>query len=271
MTDPTPTPTSAMEEAKAIVFAWDTRLDPCETTTKALILAIARALSKRGEWQGTKSWCSCGHIAWGTCSTCYIERGKRLSELEAQLREREAELGRYMMANNALAEKLREREAAIAAKDAALQFAEGAIDDAIYTEDGLDGTTGERVLHLCREARESSTFDQEPFDRSRLPSVEVEALRTQLRERERELGDHSRCMERKDAAILHVQQRCDQAEREVERLRETLAKLQRVQRGMVHTAMCGCDATQNDLDCHIGIVTAALLPRRPGPEQEREG
>lgn len=48
----------------------------------------------------------------------------------------------------------------IAAHKTALQFAERAIEDAIYTEDGLEGEAGERVLHVVREAAERGTFDQ---------------------------------------------------------------------------------------------------------------
>ena len=62
-----------------------------------------------------------------------------------------------------MAERLRAHAGAleeIAAKNTALDFAERAIEDAIYTEDGLDGDTGQRVIHVIREAREQGTFDK---------------------------------------------------------------------------------------------------------------
>ena len=33
----------------------------------------------------TQTWRSCGHDAWGTCSTCYAERGEKMSKAEAEL------------------------------------------------------------------------------------------------------------------------------------------------------------------------------------------
>jgi len=59
--------------------------------------------------------------------------------------------------------KEKDREAALTA---ALQFAVGAIVDAIYTEDGLDGEAGERVLALIAEAQKYGTFDQRKVERA---------------------------------------------------------------------------------------------------------
>ena len=162
----TPTPPSAMalEEAEQII-------QPIVTLTiearQALRERIARALSERDERNDRFAE--------------YHEKvcPERQATLDIAIWERVAAHGHLDEAQA----QLRERDAKLAAKDAALQFAGGAIVDAIYTEAGLDPAAGEAVLHICREARESGTFDKEPFDRNRLPSILVETLRAQLRAR----------------------------------------------------------------------------------------
>ena len=47
----------------------------------------------------------------------------------------------------------------------ALEFAAGAIQDAIYTEDGLDGLAGEQVLCLIVEALKYGTHDARKVER----------------------------------------------------------------------------------------------------------
>ena len=71
---------------------------------------------------------------------------------------------------NALAELVAERDAL----RQAMSFAQGAIEDAIYTEDGLDGETGERVLHIMQEAVERGTFDQTQIGSLPRPMLETE-------------------------------------------------------------------------------------------------
>lgn len=62
------------------------------------------------------------------------------------------------------AAKLHERIAALEAERSALrtalEFASAAVEDAIYTEDGIDGQDGERLLYIFREALERGTFDK---------------------------------------------------------------------------------------------------------------
>ena len=50
----------------------------------------------------------------------------------------------------------------------AVGFAVAAIIDAIYTEDGLDGETGEAVLCLLTEALKDGTFDARTVERAEM-------------------------------------------------------------------------------------------------------
>ena len=95
---------------------------------------------------------------------------------------------RIALAQRNIAIEGRDREAAKAkAMRAALDFAAGAIGDAIYTEDGLDGDAGQRVLHIITEARELGTFDQQqfgaldhlcPFDRAEKAEAALAAVQS---------------------------------------------------------------------------------------------
>ena len=49
-----------------------------------------------------------------------------------------------------------------------LEFATGAITDAIYTEEGLDGVAGERVLTIIAEYRKFGTFDTHRLTRNQM-------------------------------------------------------------------------------------------------------
>ena len=49
----------------------------CVTLLRAYEAVVGR--------QGAESWRVCGHVAWGTCSTCYVERGLELSRTEKEL------------------------------------------------------------------------------------------------------------------------------------------------------------------------------------------
>ena len=55
----------------------------------------------------------------------------------------------------------------------AVPFAIGAIEDAIYLEDGLDGDTGERVIHVLREALENGTFDAVEYGKMPRPHADI--------------------------------------------------------------------------------------------------
>jgi hypothetical protein len=88
-------------------------------------------------------------------------------------------------------ERAEKAEEKIKACKIALDFAAGAIGDAIYTEDGLDGDTGQRVLHIIAEAREEGTFDLAeygsldrlcPFSRAEKAEADFELLRKLLLE-----------------------------------------------------------------------------------------
>lgn len=57
-------------------------------------------------------------------------------------------------------ERIAELEAERSALRTALEFASAAVEDAIYTEDGIDGQDGERLLYIFREALERGTFDK---------------------------------------------------------------------------------------------------------------
>lgn len=59
-----------------------------------------------------------------------------------------------------LHERIAELEAERSALRTALEFASAAVEDAIYTEDGIDGQDGERLLYIFREALERGTFDK---------------------------------------------------------------------------------------------------------------
>jgi len=84
---------------------------------------------------------------------------------------------------------IKERDAALAtvrAMDAALDFAHGAIVDAISLDDGLDGATGEACLRIIVEAKERGTFDEgDPKD-----------LDTMTRERRKWLDDNEQLQQR---------------------------------------------------------------------------
>lgn len=217
-----PTTPSATAEAKSLVEAW--WIDP-----PRLIEAIVRALSERDDWLAL----------WEEARRAQTQALQELGLLGSPVEELQR-----------LTAQLRERDAKLAAKDAALQFAEGAIDDAIYTEAGLDPAAGEAVLHICREAREAGTFDQEPFDRSKLPSILVETLREQLREREREREDYRMWFE--EERLSRGRER-EAAEREVERLREAL-------KGAMKKLQRYGERTDDEY--------AAFLTRRPAPAPE---
>ena len=62
----------------------------------------------------------------------------------------------------------------------ALTFAKAAIEDAILSEDGLDGDTGSRVLHIIEEAVTLGTFDKVKY--SELPKGMWERECERLRE-----------------------------------------------------------------------------------------
>ena len=75
-------------------------------------------------------------------------------------------------------------QARVAACNSALDFAAGAIEDAIYSEDGLDGVDGEHILHIITEARERGEFDKAkygqlehlcPFNRAEKAEAERDA------------------------------------------------------------------------------------------------
>lgn len=74
-------------------------------------------------------------------------------------------------------ESLRQRVAELERERDALQFAVpfaiGAIEDAIYLEDGLDGDVGQRVVHVLREAAEHGTFDRSEYGSLPRPHAEV--------------------------------------------------------------------------------------------------
>ena len=65
-------------------------------------------------------------------------------------------------------------EARLAALAQALDFSVGAISDAIYTEDGLDGSAGEAILMILAEAKKYGTFDQRKVSRAEM--LEILAL-----------------------------------------------------------------------------------------------
>jgi hypothetical protein len=69
-------------------------------------------------------------------------------------------------------ERAMKAEARLAALHSALLFAQGAIEDAILSEDGLDGDTGSRVLHIIEEAVTLGTFDNQPSHSLRRNSPE---------------------------------------------------------------------------------------------------
>lgn len=58
------------------------------------------------------------------------------------------------------AERIAALETERSALRTALEFASAAVEDAIYTEDGIDGQDGERLLYIFREALERGTFDK---------------------------------------------------------------------------------------------------------------
>lgn len=58
--------------------------------------------------------------------------------------------------------------ARVRALDAALDFAVGAIADAIYREDGLDGAAGEGVLQILAEAKKYGTCNQRSVERTEM-------------------------------------------------------------------------------------------------------
>jgi hypothetical protein len=58
--------------------------------------------------------------------------------------------------------------AAVEALNNVLDFAVGAITDAIYHEDGLDGGTGERVLQLIAEVKKHGTFNVNLVERDEM-------------------------------------------------------------------------------------------------------
>ena len=77
----------------------------------------------------------------------------------------------------------------------ALDFAKGAIMDAVSLEDGLDGSTGEAVMRIITEAQEKGTFDKELadtfttlerrfYDESEKLAQEKEALEKRVKELE---------------------------------------------------------------------------------------
>lgn len=77
------------------------------------------------------------------------------------------------------------RQCPICERDAlrdAVPFAIGAIEDAIYLDDGLDGDTGQRVVHILREALESGTFNRAEYGLLPRPHVDVtlDAVRAAL-------------------------------------------------------------------------------------------
>lgn len=67
------------------------------------------------------------------------------------------------------------------ANGTALGFAQRAVEDAIYTEDGLDGDTGQRVLHIIEEALTHGTFDKVRFGELPKSMWELEAERRDTR------------------------------------------------------------------------------------------
>ena len=89
-----------------------------------------------------------------------------------------------------LERELAAAQEALAAKNAALDFAEGAVEDAIYSEDGLEGDTGQRVIHIIQEARDRGTFDKEKFG-DHLPTtrIELEAALAEARKLLHEMVD----------------------------------------------------------------------------------
>jgi hypothetical protein len=58
-------------------------------------------------------------------------------------------------------------EKLLAAADV-IDFCAGAIMDAIYTEDGLDGSVGENVLQMVAEWKKYGTFDKTIVERSEM-------------------------------------------------------------------------------------------------------
>lgn len=60
------------------------------------------------------------------------------------------------------------RDEQLAALNDALDFAVGAIADAIYREDGLDGATGERVLQTIAEVKKYGMHDKTLVDRGEM-------------------------------------------------------------------------------------------------------
>lgn len=59
--------------------------EACAETIRRLEEKIATLRNPNRVPEG-ESWRSCGHVAWGTCSTCYVERGKELSAAEQTIR-----------------------------------------------------------------------------------------------------------------------------------------------------------------------------------------
>ena len=87
---------------------------------------------------------------------------EREHEIERLTRERATEAWRAEKAE-------RERGALMNA----VPFAIGAIEDAIYLEDGLDGDAGKCVIHVLREAMERGTFDKVKYGALPRPHVNV--------------------------------------------------------------------------------------------------
>lgn len=122
--------------------------------------------------------------------------------------------------------------AAEAERDAlrqAMSFAQGAIEDAIYTEDGLDGETGERVLHIIQEAVERGTFDQTQIGGLPRPMLETEndALRARVAGLEAELRCSSDLLDEASSPYIdgcgHDLEWCEQRDSTVAEARALLA------------------------------------------------
>lgn len=88
----------------------------------------------------------------------------------------------------------------------AVPFAIGAIEDAIYCEDGLDGDDGQRMIHILREAVELGTFGRSEYGSLPRPHADVtlDAVRDKLG---MDADDESCPVE----AIERLQRECDKA------------------------------------------------------------
>ena len=80
------------------------------------------------------------------------EQSKQSALLSQELKERDEEWNKYTdMHDDVMLNQIDELKARLKEHKNALEFARGAIGDAIYLEDGLDGGTGQIVINMITE------------------------------------------------------------------------------------------------------------------------